>query len=125
MLEDTDATEDEIRIFGEDILVAVKLLTRPKGMDEEVYVSNILTNEMASIVKSADKIHNMWGMAWCDDKKWGNKYIGKAKRFYGNKFCPALDMNIEIAEKLLAGEATTQSGQDFTVEDMKLYSESK
>lgn len=123
VLEDTDATEDEIRIYGEDVLESVKLLTRPKGMDEEVYVSNILKNQMASVVKNADKIHNMWGIAWCDDKKWGNKYIGKAKKYYGNKFSYALDLNIDIAQKLLVGEKLIQRGQDFTIEDMRLYSE--
>ena len=59
VLEDTDATDEEVRAFGEDIYKAVKLVTRPKGADEAEYVKNILTNNMAAVVKNADKIHNM------------------------------------------------------------------
>ena len=58
-LEDTDATDDEVRAFGEDIYEAVKLVTRPKGADEAEYVKNILGNRMAAAVKNADKIHGM------------------------------------------------------------------
>lgn len=58
-LEDTDATED-ILLFGEDILEAVRRLTWLEGMDEEEYVRNILDNHMAAVVKNADKINNLW-----------------------------------------------------------------
>lgn len=37
-LEDTDATEDEIRAFGEDVYESVYLLTRPEGVGEDEYV---------------------------------------------------------------------------------------
>ena len=57
-LEDTSVTEDDIRYFGEDVLEAVKLLTR-HGNDEEAYVTAILGNHMAATVKNADKICNM------------------------------------------------------------------
>ena len=66
-LEDTDATEEEIRAFGEDVLEAVRLVTRPAGMDEEQYVEAILDNRMASVVKNADKIHNMQDVILCED----------------------------------------------------------
>ena len=42
LLEDTDATEDEIRsIAGEEVLQAVKLLTKEKGYDMQTYVTRI------------------------------------------------------------------------------------
>ena len=40
-LEDTDATEEEILQFGDDVLDAVILLTRIKGIDENAYVINV------------------------------------------------------------------------------------
>ena len=52
-LEDTDATEEDLRIFGEDVVHAVKLLTRAKGADEEEYVKNVLADPMAAVVKNA------------------------------------------------------------------------
>ena len=35
VLEDTETTEEELTLFGEDVLEAVKLGTRPEGADEE------------------------------------------------------------------------------------------
>ena len=55
-LEDTDATEADIKEFGDDVLEAVKLVTRAKGADETEYVKNILKNNMAATVKNADRI---------------------------------------------------------------------
>ena len=43
LLEDTDATEDEIHsIAGEEVLQAVKLLTKEKGYDMQTYVNRII-----------------------------------------------------------------------------------
>lgn len=59
VLEDTDAIDEEVKAFEENVYEAVKLVTRQKGADEAEYVKNILTNRMAAAVKNADKIHNM------------------------------------------------------------------
>ena len=91
VLEDTKTSDEEIKIFGEDIYEAVKLLTRPKDMDEEEYVRRILANPMAAIVKAADKIHNMQEAALCEDKDWAQRYIAKSKKYYYGKFNQAVD----------------------------------
>ena len=60
LLEDTDATEDEIRsIAGEEVLQAVKLLTKEKGYDMQTYVNRIRQNPIAYAVKGADRLHNL------------------------------------------------------------------
>ena len=107
-LEDTDATEDEIRYFGEDILEAVKLLTRPEGADEDEYVAAILQNELARVVKNADKICNLWDSCFngvVGEKRtdkarsFADRYIKKAEKYYQGKFSKALDDSIEVARK--------------------------
>lgn len=60
LLEDTDATEDEI-IFhsSEDVYRSVVILTKRKGIDIESYTAAIRDNPMALAVKIADRIHNL------------------------------------------------------------------
>ena len=105
-LEDTDATEEEIkRLFGKEILDCVKLLTRKKGTDEAEYVSAILKNHMASVIKNADKISNLWDAAYNgrygetrdpEDLEWANKYLEKTSTYYKGKFSVALDTSISV-----------------------------
>lgn len=97
VLEDTDATEEEVKVFGEDVLEVVKLVTRPEGMDEDVYVSAILKNPIAKAVKNADKIHNMQDLVNCGNRKWAVYYAQKVKKFYSGKFSIELDQAIEEA----------------------------
>ena len=109
-LEDTDATEEEIAQFGEDVLEAVRLLTRPDGMPEDEYVSAILQNKMAAVVKSVDKIHNVMSAAYCGttgykrteaEEKYARKYLKKAEIYYYSKFNRALDRAIGNAKSAL------------------------
>lgn len=99
VLEDTDATEEEVRCFGEDVLEAVKLVTRPDGMDEEKYVSAILENPMAKVVKAADKIHNMHDLVNCGNDEWAVYYATKVKKYYYGRFSAELDGAIDEALK--------------------------
>ena len=132
-LEDTDTTEDELRQFGDDILEAVKLLTRPKEIDEDEYVSKILENKLARVVKNADKIDNIYDCAFngevgtdrnIKDEKWGRKYIDKAKSYYKGKFSPALDDAIVKAERFLDSKKyENRVNPNYTKVWMKLYKE--
>ena len=60
LLEDTNATEKEILEYAnQNVLTAVKLLTKEQGYDMKTYVENIKNNPIAFVVKSADRLHNL------------------------------------------------------------------
>lgn len=60
-LEDTELTEENLREEGytEEVITAIKLLTKTKGYDEEEYFRNILNNPIARKVKIKDLEDNM------------------------------------------------------------------
>ena len=97
-LEDTDITEDEIREFGDDVLEAVKLLTKNKDCDPAAYVDNILQNHMAAVVKNFDIIYNMWDAAHLEDTTWARKYAQKSSEWYEYKFSAAADIALSWPE---------------------------
>lgn len=60
LLEDTDATEQEIEeLGGSEVLEAVKRLTKTKGYVMADYIAGIKQNPMAKAVKAADRLHNL------------------------------------------------------------------
>ena len=129
LLEDTRATEKEIAAFGEDILEAVKLLTRAKGQPEDEYVAAILGNDMAAAVKSADKVHNLisavcndgFGVRWtAKSRRFAERYLKKAKLYYEGNFCEEMDRIIDVVENAL-NEDETPTGITINPPAMKLY----
>ena len=91
LLEDTNATEKEILSYGNDeILTAVKLLTKQKGCDMQEYISAIKKNEIAFVVKGADRLHNL-ECALVTDVEFKRKYILETVDWY-------LDFSREIKE---------------------------
>ena len=97
LLEDTDATEQEIeRIGGSRVLRAVKLLTKPKNYIMEKYVGGIMTDETAILVKGADRLHNLRS-ALCCDEYFKRKYIKETREWY-------MDLLPEIPEAVRALE---------------------
>lgn len=121
VLEDTDATESEVKEFGEDVLVAVKLLTRPEGMLEGDYVNAILGNHMAAVVKNADKIHNMFDVAYNPDKLWGKRYVEKVQYYYNDKFSLALNKAIKFAEERLNLNEPKTGMPYYSPDEMELF----
>ena len=129
ILEDTDTNEDEIAVFGIDVLEAVKLVTRPNGMDEGEYVSRILENEMASVVKNADKIHNLEDLPFVGkegerrtNQKFTERYLAKSKKYYQGRFSKALDKALDEAERLLADPIVHERPEyEYSMEDFALY----
>lgn len=89
LLEDTDATEDEIlALSNPEVLKAVKLLTKQNGYVMKEYVSKIRKNEMAFTVKGADRLHNLKCAFVCDDD-FKRRYILETVDWY-------LDFSSEI-----------------------------
>ena len=97
LLEDTDATEEEILFYGnQTVLTAVKLLTKKKGYDMKSYIAGIKANPIAFAVKSADRLHNLQ-CALVTSVEFKRKYILETVDWY-------LDFSkeIKIAVKTLA-----------------------
>lgn len=90
LLEDTDATEEEIKkIAGSDVLEAVKLLTKTEA-NRKTYIKDILSNEIAKAVKNQDRIDNL------NDLKnspldFVERYLKNTEREYLGKFSDELD----------------------------------
>lgn len=97
LLEDTDATEEEIMKYGNArVLEAVKLLTKTKGYVMSEYIADIKENEIAFEVKAADRLHNL-ECAIVTDDEFKRKYILETVDWYLD-FSP----EIKIAVKALA-----------------------
>ena len=102
LLEDTNATEEEILFYGsQNVLTAVKLLTKEKGYDMKTYIDGIKANPIAFAVKSADRLHNLQ-CALVTSTEFKRKYILETVDWY-------LDFSkeIKIAVKKLAESLDT------------------
>ena len=97
LLEDTNATEEDILQYGnQEVLTAVKLLTKKKGYDMAEYIKAIKNNEIAFAVKAADRLHNLQS-ALVASEAFKRKYIIETVEWY-------LDFSLDIkkAVKILA-----------------------
>ena len=100
LLEDTDATEQEIlELSNQEVLGAVKLLTKQKGYVMEEYVANIRKNRMAFLVKGADRLHNLRCALMCDDQ-FKQKYILETMNYYMD-FLPEIPEAVKALEESL------------------------
>ncbi len=91
LLEDTDATEEEIKyIGGENVLYSVKLLTKTKEYNMKDYIGEIKSDPRAYAVKGADRLHNLRCAVYTDDE-FRKKYIKETLEWY-------MDFDKEIAE---------------------------
>ena len=82
LLEDSDATEEEILKYGNhQILEAVTLLTKKKGYNMAEYVNAIKQNPIAFAVKAADRLHNL-NCAIVTDEEFKRKYILETVDWY-------------------------------------------
>ena len=103
LLEDTDATEEEIlEIGGEQVLEAVQALTKRDGYRMEEYVAGIRINPMAKIVKAADRLHNL-RCATAADEMFRKRYIQETRAWYMD-FSPEIPEAVEILAESLKKE---------------------
>ena len=100
LLEDTDATEEEILKYGnEEILEAVKLLTKEKGYVMSEYIGKIKNNKIAFAVKAADRLHNLQ-CAIVTDEEFKRKYILETVDWYMDFSADIRKAVKELAESL-------------------------
>ena len=100
LLEDTDATEEEILKYGNSkILEAVNLLTKKKGYDMAEYINAIKQHPIAFAVKAADRLHNLQ-CAVITDEEFKRKYILETVDWYLD-FSPEIRKTVKrLAESL-------------------------
>lgn len=100
LLEDTDATEEEILdLSSPEVLEAVKLLTKQKGYVMSEYISSIKDNKIARAVKAADRLHNL-RCALVTGEEFKRKYILESVDWYLD-FCPEIPKAVKkLAESL-------------------------
>lgn len=107
LLEDTDAKESEIlALSNENVLTAVKLLTKQKPCNMADYVAEIRKNKIAFVVKTADRLHNLRS-ACCTDEEFKKQYILESLKYYA-------DFSPEI--KTAAAELAKSMDKPFDVE---------
>jgi len=94
LLEDTDASEEEIELIGgKDVLEAVKLLTKSDGYIMSEYVAGIKSNPIAFAVKGADRLHNLRS-AFVTDTNFKIRYIRESIDWYLD-FCPEIKEEVD------------------------------
>lgn len=82
LLEDTDTTYQEIRdISNRHIADSVLLVTKEPGYTKPKYYKRIKENEMARMVKLADRVHNL-SEAHFADKDFQKKYIKETEEWF-------------------------------------------
>ena len=82
LLEDTDTTFREIKnISNRRIAVAVLLVTKEPDYIKESYYRRIKKNDMARMVKLADRVHNL-SEAHLADRDFQKKYIEETEKWF-------------------------------------------
>ena len=81
VLEDTNMTEFELlNVFDKDVVEIIKLVTKKKDYSNDEYYNAISKNKYASIVKIADRCHNVSTMYFFNDDKIKN-YIEETEKY--------------------------------------------
>lgn len=82
LLEDTNTTYEEIlKISNKEIAEAVRLVTKEHGYKMQEYIERINENDMAKMVKLADRTHNL-SEAPLAPKEFQQEYIKETEMWY-------------------------------------------
>ena len=82
LLEDTNTSYDEIlSLTNKKIADAVMLLTKKSGYNMVEYIANIKQNEIARMVKLADRIHNL-SETHLTSEEFKNRYIKETEEWF-------------------------------------------
>lgn len=82
ILEDTETTYEEIeKITNHEIAEAVRLVTKEKGYVMSEYMERIKQNDLARMVKIADRIHNL-SEAHLASKLFQIKYVKETEKWF-------------------------------------------
>lgn len=101
LLEDADATPDEIReIAGNRVLAAVEALTKRPGYVMADYVAGIRDNDIARVVKAADRLHNLQSAVLAPES-FRRRYIAETREWYLD-LTPEIPAAVDALEKTLA-----------------------
>ena len=99
-LEDTNATKEEIlKLTNEKVLEAVVLVTKEHGYNMQEYYDRIMKNDMARMVKLADRWHNLSESAMTN-YLFKQKYIKETEKWYV-KMAEGTCFEEEINEELI------------------------
>ncbi len=83
LLEDTDASREEIlKLSNPRVLRAVELLTKDPNYKMDEYIFNIGGNEMARVIKLADRTYNLKDARNSKDEKFIDDYIVETEKYY-------------------------------------------
>jgi (p)ppGpp synthase/HD superfamily hydrolase len=82
LIEDTNVFyEDILDISNERVAKAVKVLTKEDGYIMDEYIARIKDNELALMVKLADRVHNL-SDAVNGNEKFRKKYIIETEKYF-------------------------------------------
>ena len=114
LLEDTNAKDEDIAEYGDDILHSVVLLSKNRIDDKKSYINNILSDKMAKAVKNADRIDNLTDCAASDDLIFKIRYLSNTEEYYKGKFSKELDDLIDSVKK-----DVEQQAENINVENIR------
>ena len=102
VLEDTDATEEELLAeFGTEVTEIVKLLTKRAGLCEQDYIAAILADDRARAVKNCDRLNNLWDCVHTEcSRKFALRYIRQTRELFYGRLSVAMDKSIVCAERM-------------------------
>lgn len=82
LIEDTDTTYEEIlQISNKEIVEAVKLVTKENGYKMQEYMSRIKKNDIARMVKLADRLHNL-SETYLTEMEFQTRYIKETEEWF-------------------------------------------